>query len=379
MGCIFSTCHRGKENQPPPYSTNPSRGNATVAAVSSRANSQRSRRIESNGTQQRDSSTNFVVRARRECPATFATARQTATATVPVTRVTYVQRTSASGTAYEFQHAGINGVEIRRCSSPLHKYGTSQDKCATSSVASSRSKKCRNGDHCKNPRCTFLHSFTCITGRCNRARRNGFDIRDKPWKTCCRACALSDGTAHDGSCASSAIPFRVTTKVPVTMYHGTSTSAWEGIKRDGFKRAGCKENSQLGRGVYLSYNINKTNRYRHSSLCRRNNLFNSYNCACDGGVVIQCTVDIGKQYTLDDKSNPMRKTWQDHGYDSAYAAAGVIGKRPEFCISDPRRIKIVGLACAGHEGWMVCIKCKDMIYSPKTQIPQHKYRCKGCR
>jgi len=238
-----------------------------------------------------------------------------------------------------------------------------------------RSKKqCKFGDNCSKPRCTFTHSFSCATERCRRARRNGFTKRDTPWKTCCRACAESGAAQHDDSCFDTAIPRRVTTKKVITMFHGTSRAAWDGIQRDGFRRAG-DDGSGLGRGVYLSYNINKTNFYRHS--CDNNH--NKYNCGCDGGVVIKCTVDIGRQFTLGDRNDPMRTAWQEHGYDSAFAGEGVIGKRPEFCIADPGRITIVGLECWGHDGWRVCVGCKDMIYSPKSKKSVRKFRCSRCR
>eukprot|EP00037_Helgoeca_nana_P010311 m.90527 g.90527 ORF g.90527 m.90527 type:complete len:100 (+) comp20131_c0_seq2:5320-5619(+) len=85
------------------------------------------------------------------------------------------------------------------------------------------------------------------------------------------------------------------------------------------------------------------------------------------------------RFSLEDVSDSMRTMWQNHGYDSAFAAAGVIGRRPEFCISDPRRIKIVGLECSGHAGWLVCVECTDMIYTPKTHISKRKFRCRECR
>lgn len=172
---------------------------------------------------------------------------------------------------------------------------------------------------------------------------------------------------------------RVTTKTPIKMFHGTSSEAWNGIQQVGFARAGDND-SGLGRGVYLSFNINKTNYYRHrSSGCNNSN---EYECDCDGGVVIRCYVDVGRQYTVQDVNDPMRTSWQDHGFDSAFAAAGVIGKRPEFCISDPRRVRIDGLECSGNDGWMKCVKCSDMVYSPLAgNVPKRKrkFRCRSCK
>ena len=100
---------------------------------------------------------------------------------------------------------------------------------------------------------------------------------------------------------------------------------------------------------------------------------------CDGGVVIRCTVDLGLQYTVEHKDDPMRTSWQDFGFDSAYAAAGVIGKRPEHCVADPSRVTIEGLETSGHHDWIQCTSCNDMIYMPTCTIPRERFLCRRCR
>ena len=41
-------------------------------------------------------------------------------------------------------------------------------------------------------------------------------------------------------------------------------------------------------------------------------------------------------------NDPMRKTWHEHGFDSAWSPEGVNGKREEHCVRDPKlRIRIV--------------------------------------
>lgn len=95
--------------------------------------------------------------------------------------------------------------------------------------------------------------------------------------------------------------------------------------------------------------------------------------------MIRCFVDVGMQYTVKSKNDPLRTEWYKHGYDSAFAAAGVIGARPEFCISDPKRVIVDGLECTGNDGWMLCVGCSNMVYAPTTKVSKKKFRCRDCR
>jgi hypothetical protein len=73
---------------------------------------------------------------------------------------------------------------------------------------------------------------------------------------------------------------------------------------------------------------------------------------CDGpqgGIVFQLSVDLGRCKTLEE-NDPMMTTWQQHGYDSAWAPTGAGGRGAgleENCIKDPKRIKIIQ-AIPGH-------------------------------
>ena len=73
---------------------------------------------------------------------------------------------------------------------------------------------------------------------------------------------------------------------------------------------------------------------------------------CDGphgGIIFELAVDLGKCKTLGE-NDPMMTTWQQHGYDSAWAPTGAGGRGAgleENCIKDPKRIKIKQ-AIAGH-------------------------------
>ena len=95
-----------------------------------------------------------------------------------------------------------------------------------------------------------------------------------------------------------------------------------------------KAGALLGPGVYASATLQKAIQY------------------CDGpegGIVFQLAVDLGKCITLKE-NDPMMTTWQQHGYDSAWAPTGAGGRGAgleENCMKDPKRIKIIN-AIAVH-------------------------------
>jgi len=108
----------------------------------------------------------------------------------------------------------------------------------------------------------------------------------------------------------------------IVMYHGTSSSNAESIKRDCAFRPSV--DGMLGRGVYLSKDINKAKAY--------------------GSVIFRCLVRVGRVKKIDRQGHPLQKTWQTSGYDTAWVpprcgmnASGL----EESCILDPKRIQIL--------------------------------------
>ena len=87
----------------------------------------------------------------------------------------------------------------------------------------------------------------------------------------------------------------------------------------------------LGPGVYVTAVLQK-------ALSDAQGPSNSPNPA--GGGVLVLEVDLGRCYTVRSSSEAERMGWAAQGYDSAWAAEGVIGKYEECCVSDPARIRI---------------------------------------
>ena len=61
------------------------------------------------------------------------------------------------------------------------------------------------------------------------------------------------------------------------------------------------------------------------------------------GAIFELRVDLGRCYTItaNDRDNGNLEMWQQMGYDSAWAAKGIIGEREENCIKDPRPPRVV--------------------------------------
>lgn len=111
-------------------------------------------------------------------------------------------------------------------------------------------------------------------------------------------------------------------------YHGTSLDAALAIQAGGFQLDKCGSNAgaALGQGVYVTTTLQKAMNYAQRMP--------------HSGVILKLHVDLGRCKVLQ-KNDPMMKSWQHNGYDSAYAAAGVIGQEEENCIKDPVAITIV--------------------------------------
>ncbi|XP_051732910.1 uncharacterized protein LOC127503309 isoform X2 [Ctenopharyngodon idella] len=111
------------------------------------------------------------------------------------------------------------------------------------------------------------------------------------------------------------------------MYHGTTERAAEQIKVSGFQPS---QDGMLGRGVYLSRDLNKASRYPLDKPHER--------------VVIRVKVNVGKVKKIDQQGHPLQKTWHDHGYDTAWCPpnCGMLSSDlEEDCVWDPKQITII--------------------------------------
>ncbi|KAF7697065.1 hypothetical protein HF521_005483, partial [Silurus meridionalis] len=114
------------------------------------------------------------------------------------------------------------------------------------------------------------------------------------------------------------------------MYHGTSSHAAAQIMRTGFKQS---SGGMLGRGVYLSRDLDKASRY-------------PLDLPEHQRVVIRVRVKVGRVKKIDYQGHPMQKTWHDQGYDTAWCPPGcgmVRSNLEEDCVWDPKRIEVINL------------------------------------
>ncbi|KAK7131133.1 hypothetical protein R3I94_016310 [Phoxinus phoxinus] len=112
------------------------------------------------------------------------------------------------------------------------------------------------------------------------------------------------------------------------MYHGTSRYAAQQIMSCGFQPS---QKGMLGRGVYLSRDLNKASRY-------------PLNLSEHERAVIRVRVNVGKVKKIDYQGHPMQKTWHDHGYDTAWCPPNcgmVRSGLEEDCVWDPCQIQII--------------------------------------
>ena len=82
----------------------------------------------------------------------------------------------------------------------------------------------------------------------------------------------------------------------------------------------------LGRGLYVTSTLEKAMNYAKRMPCQ--------------GAIFELKVQLGNCYRVSKNDSNMAK-WQEMGYDSAWAAAGIIGEREENCIKDPRPPRVV--------------------------------------
>ncbi|KAM3597452.1 uncharacterized protein V6R79_004789 [Siganus canaliculatus] len=112
------------------------------------------------------------------------------------------------------------------------------------------------------------------------------------------------------------------------MYHGTTSQNAQMILATGFHQS---SGGMLGRGVYLSRDLDKASRYPidHPEHDR---------------VVIKVVVNVGRVISINYQGHPLQKTWHNYGYDTAWVPpkCGMVKSGlEEDCVWDPRRIQII--------------------------------------
>jgi serine/threonine protein kinase len=121
-----------------------------------------------------------------------------------------------------------------------------------------------------------------------------------------------------------------------TFYHATSEENALRIQEHGFVIPDGP-GGLLGRGVYCTSTLKKAMDYLKGP---------------HGGVILQLKIDLGNCKQLVE-NDPMMKTWQNHGYDSAWAPFSAVNPgdtgKEENCVKNPKRITVVH-AIAGSTG-----------------------------
>ncbi|KAM3922921.1 uncharacterized protein RB166_011988 [Leptodactylus fuscus] len=116
------------------------------------------------------------------------------------------------------------------------------------------------------------------------------------------------------------------------MYHGTTLEAAMQIIENGFKRS---RGGMLGKGVYVSRDINKAANYPLGDHWDQ--------------VILKLRVNVGRVKMIDYQGHPLQAAWHKEGYDTAWVPeyCGMVSSGlEEDCIWDPNRIKVVGIARA---------------------------------
>ena len=126
---------------------------------------------------------------------------------------------------------------------------------------------------------------------------------------------------------------------PKTVYHGTSLDGAIKIQQNGFDvgLSGTNAGAMLGKGLYVTTTLQKALNYAAPKPCQ--------------GAIFELQVHLGRCYRVTSRDDSNMAKWQEMGYDSAWAAAGIIGEREENCIKDPRPPRVtIKNVILGHTG-----------------------------
>jgi hypothetical protein len=130
------------------------------------------------------------------------------------------------------------------------------------------------------------------------------------------------------------------------LYHGTSLEAILAIQESGFRvdLSGTNAGAMLGPGVYVTTTLQKALNY-----AKREGVPGKEPNPAAGGV-FELEVNLGRCYTVRSNTPGERTGWASQGYDSAWAAAGIIGVMEENCVRDPARIVRIRNVMLGNTG-----------------------------
>ncbi|XP_075999206.1 uncharacterized protein LOC142992603 [Genypterus blacodes] len=133
------------------------------------------------------------------------------------------------------------------------------------------------------------------------------------------------------------------------MYHGTNKKHLQSILASGLRQS---EGGMLGRGVYLSRDLEKASRY-------------PLELDVSERVVIRVHVQVGKVIIINRQHHPHQKSWHNLGYDSAWVPpdCGMVRSGlEENCVWDPKQIKIIDYIQPRLQQQLYATPCSENTY-----------------
>eukprot|EP01124_Arcella_intermedia_P001818 TRINITY_DN10_c0_g1_i1.p1 TRINITY_DN10_c0_g1~~TRINITY_DN10_c0_g1_i1.p1 ORF type:complete len:169 (-),score=5.04 TRINITY_DN10_c0_g1_i1:63-569(-) len=121
------------------------------------------------------------------------------------------------------------------------------------------------------------------------------------------------------------------------LYHGTSADNLPSILRNGLQPS---RDGQLGSGVYLARE-EKADNFARDSIARGKGQ--------SGGVVLKCEVDPGRAKYVSHASRA--GNWQHENYDAVRCDETYSSTKMEWCVSDPRSVKVKAYRFHGSDQW----------------------------
>lgn len=122
------------------------------------------------------------------------------------------------------------------------------------------------------------------------------------------------------------------------MYHGTSLTAAREIEINGFTPS---KNGELGPGIYFvdEHNIDKAKRFAHDYFRRTRGKGSA--TADNEPALLECEVKIERHHKAD--APDRAGEWRKRGFDACSTDKTAASSSSEWCVSNPRRIRVVAV------------------------------------
>ena len=114
----------------------------------------------------------------------------------------------------------------------------------------------------------------------------------------------------------------------IVVYHGTDIDAAKRIRKIGFEvsLSGINAGSMLGNGIYVTATLEKSLQYARRKYKK--------------GCILVLLAYPGRCINLKKRDINMQN-WNKLGFDSAFSGDNINGRREEYCIADPKRVRVL--------------------------------------